>query len=287
VHQAVEAQEELPPTPADGPAARITVQDLFLRYPQRAGMSGTAAEDRREFRRVFGLPVHVVPCHRPVRRSVWTPRVFVSGDAKLAAVVAETAELHRAGRPVLIGTRSIDKSERLSMLLAAAGLAHQVLNAQREAEEAEIVKEAGGTGRVTVATNMAGRGTDIKLPAGVVELGGLHVIGTEMHESARIDRQLFGRCARQGDAGSCRQYVALDDELLAAGWGRRRAAQIAAQFPDRAEAPRSMLALFHIAQRRVQRRHRTARERLLFREREQQQVAEQLGFDYHLDLFES
>jgi preprotein translocase subunit SecA len=211
--------------------------------------------------------------------------VFLDSGAKRAAVVAEILEVHAAGRPVLVGTRSIDKSEQLSLDLSDRGIPHQVLNAQHEAREAEIVKRAGESGRVTVATNMAGRGTDIKLAPGVAELGGLHVIGTELHDSPRIDRQLFGRCARQGDPGSCRQFAAIDDDLLAAGLGRRRVERLQLLFAGSSELPSACRWLFALAQRRSQKRNRRQREALLASECEQRRIAEQLGYDYYVETW--
>lgn len=285
IHQAIEAQEGLPLSPPDGPAARITVQDLFLRYRRLAGMSGTVIEGRRELRRVFQLDVTEVTPRCPVRRVMLPPRLFLTSELKLAAVIQEVVELHAAGRPVLIGTRSIDKSERLSALLSAAGIDHQVLNARNEGLEADIIRRAGEAGKVTVATNLAGRGTDIRLQDGVAARGGLHVIGTEMHNSGRIDRQLFGRCARQGDPGSGRQYAALDDDLLTAGIGARRVRRLAALFTDYSELPPPLLALFRLAQRRIQARERRVREQMLRSEHQLQKQLRELGFDYHLDVY--
>ena len=285
IHQAIEAQENLPLSPPDGPAARMTVQDLFLRYRHLAGMSGTVIEGRRELRSVFQLDVTEVPRRSPVQRAMLPPRLFLTSEHKLTAVTREVVELHEAGRPVLIGTRSIDKSERLSALLWAAGIEHQVLNARNEALEAGIIRHAGEAGKVTVATNLAGRGTDIRLQAGVAERGGLHVIGTEMHNSGRIDRQLFGRCARQGDPGSARQYAALDDDLLSAGIGARRVRSLAALFAGYTELPPRLFALFRLAQRRIQARERRLREQMLRSERQLQKQLRQLGFDYHLDAY--
>jgi preprotein translocase subunit SecA len=285
IHQAVEAQSGLSISPPDGPAARITVQDLFLRYRFRAGMSATVWEDRREFRRTFQLPVTVLPPRRPVRRTVWPTRLFLTAASKLAAVTAEIVAVHAVGRPVLAGTRSIDKSEELSRRLGDCGIEHQVLNARHEAAEAEIIRQAGEWGKVTVATNLAGRGTDIRLQEGVADLGGLHIIGTELHDSPRIDRQLFGRCARQGDPGTCRQFAALDDDLPAAGLGARRIARLAVLLRDFDELPPIANAVFRHAQRRIQRRYRRQRQFLFDIERSQQESFEQLGYDYHLDAF--
>ncbi|HWA98035.1 MAG TPA: preprotein translocase subunit SecA, partial [Pirellulales bacterium] len=226
IHQAVEAQEGLEVTAGTGQAARITVQEFFLRYPHLGGMTGTAATSAGELRKIYRMRVETIPTNRPAIREAWPERVYGTADERWQAVIDEVRELHDQGRPVLIGTRSIDKSEHLSRMLKQAGIAHDVLNARQIAREAEIVAEAGELGRVTVSTNMAGRGTDIQLGPGVGELGGLHVICTEIHDSARIDRQLIGRCGRQGDPGSYRQMMALDDEILLAGLGPETAERL-------------------------------------------------------------
>jgi preprotein translocase subunit SecA len=198
--------------------------------------------------------------------------------------VAEVAEFHAVGRPVLIGTRSIDKSEDISRLLEAAGLPYTVLNARHIAREAEIVADAGQLGRITVSTNMAGRGTDIKLGDGVADLGGLHVICTELHDSARIDRQLVGRCGRQGDPGTWRQYVALDDDILVAGYGAKRAARIAARLRRRLGAdPERLFQVFKRAQGRVEARHARQRRLLEYVERQRAEAHMQMSQDPYLD----
>ncbi|MCS7303985.1 MAG: helicase-related protein [Thermoguttaceae bacterium] len=284
LHQAVEAKEGLPIRPETGQAAQITVQDFFLRYPHLAGMTGTAREAAWEFRRIYGCPVVVIPPNRPILRQTWPAKVFGTSQAKWAAVVEEVKQLWQQGRPVLIGTRSIDKSEHLSRLLTAAGIPHQVLHALHEAEEAQIVAQAGQEGRVTVATNMAGRGTDIRLGPGVAQRGGLHVIATEMHEAARIDRQLVGRAGRQGDPGSFRQFVALDDELLELGLGKQKArywAEWGRQHPGLTEMS---LQLFQKAQRLLQRHHSRMRRLLLWQHRRQAQMLRRLGLDPYLDM---
>jgi len=214
LHQAVTAKETLEVVPPKDTYARISFQRFFRMYQHLAGMTGTAAEAWREFWQVFHLPIVVIPTHRPCIRQMLQPRVFTHQTAKWVAITNDIAALHETQRPVLVGTRSVHASEHLSRLLTAKGLEHQVLNAVRHREEAHVVAEAGQAGRITVATNMAGRGTDIKLGRGVADLGGLHVIATERHEAGRIDRQLFGRCARQGDPGSAQAYEALDDELV-------------------------------------------------------------------------
>jgi preprotein translocase subunit SecA len=214
MHQAMEAKETLEVNPPKDTYARVSFQRFFRQYRKLSGMTGTAAEARNEFWQIYHLPVVVIPTNRPCIREHLPDRVFATEEAKWRAIVGEIRGIHDTGRPILAGTRSVRASERLSRMLAAEGLEHQVLNAVRHAEEAQIVARAGKAGRITVATNMAGRGTDIKLGRGVAELGGLHVLATERHEAGRIDRQLFGRSARQGDPGSARAIVSLEDELV-------------------------------------------------------------------------
>jgi len=214
LHQMIEAKEGVELSPQTTTQARITYQRFFCRYLRLAGMSGTAREMATEFAAVFGLTTVTIPTHRPSARVGLEPRLVVDEAAKWAAVADFVAERHRIGQPVLVGTRSVLSSETLGALLQARGLPHRVLNARQDAEEAAIVAEAGQRGAITVATNMAGRGTDISLGEGVHELGGLCVVLTEYHESPRIDRQLVGRSGRQGDPGTSIAIVALDDELL-------------------------------------------------------------------------
>ncbi len=192
----------------------ITLQALMRLYPVRCGMTGTAATEAQEFREFYELEVVEIPTHRPVIREDREDFVFTSRRAKERAVIKAIGETHALGRPVLVGTASVAESERLSALVAAAGIPHRVLNARQDAEEARIIAEAGQRGAVTISTNMAGRGTDIVLGEGVAELGGLHVIGTNRHESRRIDHQLRGRAGRQGDPGSSQFFVSLEDDLL-------------------------------------------------------------------------
>ncbi len=214
LHQAVEAKEDVEVTPPKDTCARVSFQRFFRMYRKLAGMTGTAQEAAAEFWRIYHLPVVVIPTNRPCLRQHLPDLVFTSEAAKWQRVVAEIGRVHETGRPILVGTRSVRASEHLSGLLQARGLAHQVLNAVHHREEADIVRCAGESGRITVATNMAGRGTDIRLGPGVADLGGLHVIATERNESLRIDRQLFGRCARQGDPGSAQAIVCLEDEFV-------------------------------------------------------------------------
>jgi len=214
LHQMIEAKEGLAITGQQETLARISYQRFFRRYLRVAGMTGTVREVGRELWSVYRLPVVSIPTHRKVRRQALPERVFRTAADKWQAVVASVRDVQATGRPVLIGTRSVAASEHLSRLLREAGLAHQVLNARQDQEEAEIIGRAGEPGRITVATNMAGRGTDIKLVPGVAEAGGLHVLATERHEARRIDRQLFGRCGRQGDPGSYQVFGSLEDELV-------------------------------------------------------------------------
>ncbi|MDF3216822.1 MULTISPECIES: DEAD/DEAH box helicase [Mesorhizobium] len=214
LHQLVETKEGCKTTGRRETLAQITYQRFFRRYLWLAGMTGTAAEISTELQEVYGLEVVRIPTHRGVQRRNVGVYLCRTAEEKWRKVAAHVRELRKLGRPVLIGTRSVEASEQLSALLNSHGLGHTVLNARQDAEEAAIVAAAGEAGRVTVATNMAGRGTDIRLAQSIVQSGGLHVVLTEFHESARIDRQLFGRCARQGDPGSFEAIVSLEDELF-------------------------------------------------------------------------
>jgi preprotein translocase subunit SecA len=221
IHQAIEAKEGIKVKSEDQTLATITFQNYFRLYRKLAGMTGTAKTEEREFRDIYGLDVIAIPTNQPVRRIDYDDVVYKNEAGKFRAVIEEIVERHATGQPILVGTRSIEKSERLSAMLAKRGIDHNVLNAKYHEKEAEIIKDAGQRGKVTIATNMAGRGVDIKLGDGVAALGGLHIIGTERHESRRIDNQLRGRAGRQGDPGSSRFYVALDDELMRIFGGER------------------------------------------------------------------
>lgn len=214
LHQMIEAKEGCQITGQQETLARISYQRFFRRYLRVAGMTGTAREVARELWAVYRLPVVSIPTNRPARRTRLPDLVYVTAAEKWAAIVDILRRLQEAGRPVLVGTRSVAASEHLSELLTLAGLAHQVLNARQDQEEAEVVTRAGERGRITVATNMAGRGTDIRLAPGMAEIGGLHVLATERHDARRIDRQLFGRCGRQGDPGSVQVVMSLEDEVV-------------------------------------------------------------------------
>ena len=214
LHQLIEIKESCPVTGRRETMARLTYQRFFRRYRHLAGMTGTAREVRRELWSVYGLAVSRVPPHRPCRRIQLASRIYADKEASGAAVVERIRTMHRSGRPVLVCTRSVAESERLGTELGQAGLSHRVLNARQDSEEAGIIACAGRKSAITIATNMAGRGTDIPLSPGVAEMGGLHIIVTERNEARRIDRQLHGRCGRQGDPGSYEAIVSLDDELL-------------------------------------------------------------------------
>jgi preprotein translocase subunit SecA len=260
LHQMIEAKEGCPATESRETLARLTYQRLFRRYMRLSGMTGTGREVAREIALVYRLPVVRVPLHRPSRRVYAGTRYCATLSEKWAAV-ADTVERIAclARRPVLIGTRSVKASEELSRVLAGRGIEHALLNAKQDKAEAEVVAAAGQAGRVTVATNMAGRGTDIRLGAGVAEAGGLHVILTEYHDSRRIDRQLFGRCARQGDPGSCEAIVSLEDEVFAVH--APRAARWAAGFRqnDGLAARAMQRGLRSAAQLAAERRSRAVR----------------------------
>jgi preprotein translocase subunit SecA len=214
LHQAIEAKEGLKVQNESMTLATITFQNYFRMYRKLAGMTGTAKTEEEEFKRIYGLEVVQVPTNRPMIRVDLPDVVYKTEDAKYKAVVEEIERRHKTGQPVLVGTVSIENSERISGMLKKKGIAHQVLNAKYHAIEAEIIAQAGQRGAVTIATNMAGRGTDILLGEGVAELGGLHIIGTERHESRRIDNQLRGRSGRQGDPGSSQFYLSMQDELM-------------------------------------------------------------------------
>ncbi len=214
MHQAIEAKERVPVTDPTETIARLSFQRYFRLYHRLSGMTGTAREASAEFWQIYKLPVISIPTNQPCIRERWSDRIFVDDTAKWDGIVEEIQRLHATGRPILIGTRNVAASERLGERLAERNLHFRLLNAVRHQEEAAIVAEAGQPGRITIATNMAGRGTDIKLGHGVAEMGGLHVIATERHESGRVDRQLFGRSARQGDPGSAQAFISAGDELL-------------------------------------------------------------------------
>ena len=224
LHQALEAKEGMMVQRESQTLATITLQHYFHLYKGICGMTGTAKTEEDEFKQIYGLPVLVIPTNVPLIREAKPDVIFRTEKAKFDAIANEIEELHSTGRPVLVGTDSIEKSEHLSNLLKKRDLEHTVLNAKYHEREAEIVKDAGAQAAITVATNMAGRGTDIKLADGVAEIGGLHVLGCQRHESRRIDNQLLGRAGRQGDPGSSQFYLSMEDDLLRIFGGERIAA---------------------------------------------------------------
>ncbi|WP_105618552.1 preprotein translocase subunit SecA [Vallitalea okinawensis] len=214
LHQAIEAKESVEVQRESKTLATITFQNYFNKYEKKAGMTGTALTEEEEFRHIYGMDVIAIPTNKPVIRKDHSDVVYQTRAAKFNAVVEEIKTSNEKQQPVLVGTITIDDSEELSKMLKRKGVKHQVLNAKYHEREAEIVAQAGQPGAVTIATNMAGRGTDIKLGEGVIEAGGLKIIGTERHESRRIDNQLRGRAGRQGDPGESRFYISLDDDLM-------------------------------------------------------------------------
>ena len=214
LHQAIEAKEGVKVERESQTLATITFQNYFRMYDKLSGMTGTAKTEEQEFQKIYGLDVIVIPTNKPNQRIDYPDVIYKTKNAKYKAAANEIEECHKSGRPVLVGTTSIVQSEELSGILKKRGIPHTVLNAKFHEKEAEIIAGAGQFGAVTIATNMAGRGTDIVLGEGVPALGGLHIVGTERHESRRIDNQLRGRCARQGDPGSTRFYLSLEDDLM-------------------------------------------------------------------------
>ena len=274
LHQMIETKEGVALSEQTRTLARITYQRFFARYLRLAGMTGTGRELSRELAAVYRLRTVVLPPHRPTARTAWPAQVCPNEAAKWQAVAALLRTCHARGQPVLVGTRSVAASDRLSAVLHAAGLPHQVLNARQDADEAHIVAAAGQRGAITVATNMAGRGTDITLGEGVAALGGLCVVLTEYHESPRIDRQLIGRGARQGDPGACVAVVALDDALLVqhAG-GLRRLLGLLARLNWGPALPHALQSLAfqavrHRAQNRAEIMHARTRRDTLKRDHE-------------------
>ncbi|MDH3256838.1 MAG: preprotein translocase subunit SecA [Nitrospinota bacterium] len=214
LHQMIEAKENVPVTGLKETLAKISYQQFFRRYLHLAGMTGTANEASRELESVYHLKVMRIPTNRKTQRVFLSTRTFSKAADKWTAIASRAEQIHSLKRPVLIGTRSVSDSDLISSLLSEKNLPHQTLNARQDKDEAEVIQQAGQSNRITVATNMAGRGTDIKLAPGIAKLGGLHVIASEPHEARRIDRQLFGRCGRQGDPGSYELFFSLEDELV-------------------------------------------------------------------------
>jgi len=283
VHQAIEAKEGLEITSPTKVGAQTTVQELFSRYPRMAGMTGTAISAASELRKIYETPVIKIPTNRPEKRQRLPELVFLTAEEKWDAIVEETAAMYQQGRPVLIGTRSVNLSDQLSARLLKAGLEHEVLHALNHENEAAIIKQAGQPGRITVATNMAGRGTDILLGEGVAEQGGLHVICSELHESARIDRQLTGRSARQGDPGSARIFLSLEDEILTVGLGKEQVEKLSDSYGTSQELS-AALRYFYQAQRRIEKRHEQQRIDLVNRIKQRREMLQQMGQHANLDV---
>lgn len=264
LHQLIEAKEACTITAQKEPLARISYQRFFRRYLHLAGMTGTAKEVAGELGMVYDLPVVKLPTNRPNQRVLIKEQVFASMPQKWARIAARVAEVHASGRPLLLGTHSVAASEQASQLLHDLGLPHRVLNAKQDSEEAAIVAVAGEPGCITIATNMAGRGTDIKLPAEAVSLGGLHVILTERHDSKRIDRQLAGRCARQGDPGCFESILSIEDSIMV-GQGQGLVRGMASLMGVLSAGGAAWLGstLIRWSQRRTERMHSRVRKGLL------------------------
>ena len=287
IHQSVEAKERLEISPETRQGATVTMQTFFRRYKLFAGMSGTLWTSRQEFKKVYKKKVVRIPTHRPVNRTQLPTRVFANWEAKMKAVVEEAAEVASQGRAVLIGTRSVEKSAWISQELSSRHQTHRVLNANHDEEEAEVVAESGQPGRITVATNMAGRGTDIMLDESVRKLGGLHVILSELHESQRIDWQLIGRGSRQGDPGSYRIYVAMDDELLLSGLGPKKTASLQKKYASGntdLPLPGGLIKLFRKAQEKIEHKHLVDRMILMRQDKERQERHFEMGLDPFCDV---
>ena len=282
LQQMIEAKEGCELSGEKEAVAQLTYQRFFRRYLKLAGMTGTALEAADELRAVYHLPVVAISPNRPLQRQSYPTRIFNNKTTKWVAVCQRIEAMYTQGRPVLVGTRSVEDSEQLSELLHQVNLPHQVLNARQDAYEAQIISKAGEVGQITVATNMAGRGTDIKLGHGVADVGGLHVIATEWNEAHRIDRQLSGRCGRQGDPGSYEAMLSVDDELvsqlypsLIVRWLKKLAGN------EKNKILQKLIIMFaRHSQRRVERLHRHMRQDLL---KMDQQLGKLLSFSGRME----
>ena len=255
IHQSVQAKEGVPITPASESAASITIQSYFKRYKTFCGMTGTGWTSRGELKKVYGKGTVRIPTHRPIKRKQLRPEIYADEAAKFEAITESTKQFISAGGAVLIGSSSVAISEKLAAHLERCSIEYQILNARHMEREAEIVAAAGQAGKVTIATNMAGRGTDIKLSDTVRNAGGLHVILTEIHEHERIDWQLIGRGSRQGDPGSFQIFLSLDDEILTRGLSKKRALKLRKRYGKLPSARlRSLYPIFRRAQRNTQRK---------------------------------
>ena len=288
IHQAVQAKEGLEVTPPTRQAATITIQSYFNLYEKLCGMTGTAFTSRRELKKVYGKKVVRIPTHRPTLRKQLTTKIFATIQDKCEAIAEDVAAAVASGRSVLIGNRSVIGSEVLARALQRRKIEHVVLNAKFIEQESEIIELAGQPGRVTVATNMAGRGTDIKLHPSVKATGGLHVILTELHESERIDWQMIGRGSRQGDPGSYQLYLSLEDEILKLGLGEQKAAQLRKACANRTKLDtRNLFRWFRKAQAKLERRYLTDRLILLRQDTEKQKNHFETGQDPYLSAVSS
>ena len=264
LHQAIEAKEEVKINEETRTMATITFQNLFRMYNKLSGMTGTAKTEEEEFRDIYNMYVIQIPTNKPVIREDLPDLVYATEGAKLKAVVLFIKEIHETGQPILVGTVSVENNEKLSALLKKEGLKHEVLNAKNHEREAEIVAQAGQKGAITIATNMAGRGTDIKLGEGVVDLGGLCVIGTERHESRRIDNQLRGRSGRQGDPGMSQFFVSFDDDLMRRfGTDKIKQMLVSVGFDDQAIRSKTFTKSIESAQKKVEGNNYDTRKSLL------------------------
>jgi len=287
IHQAIEVREQVEMSAETCESARITLQDLFLRYERMAGMTGTVAGSTRELEQIYRVTVREIPTNRPPCRKQHPDQVFATEAGKWKAIADQVARLKATGQPVLVGTRSIDKSELLSKLLTSRGIMHEVLNARNLEREADLVARAGEVGAVTVATNMAGRGTDIRLDDAAIGVGGLHVICSELHDSARVDRQLVGRCGRQGDPGSWQCFMSLEDDILRNGFEESKVGRIQQRTRKTGLLPDRYANFFRQAQRRIEEKHFQARKLLMYQEQQRNQMQLDLGMDPYLDAPES
>ncbi len=265
LHQAIEAKEGVAIQKETQTYATITLQNYFRMYNKLAGMTGTAITEAGEFKQIYKMDVLEIPTHRPCIRKDFNDEIYMTEREKYHAILKDIKEVHEQGRPILIGTETVEVSEKLSRIFRQNKLPHTVLNAKHHGQEAEVVAQAGKRGAITIATNMAGRGTDIKLEKGIAELGGLYVVGTTRHQSRRIDRQLRGRCARQGDPGNSRFYVSFEDSLLRL-FASPRMTQVLQKFRPPEGEPISAKILnksIETAQKRVEQRNYTIRKHTL------------------------
>jgi preprotein translocase subunit SecA len=287
LHQAIEAKEKVSITSGNSTAARVTLQSLFRRYQYLAGMTGTAMQVRSEIRKVYRVGTSVIPTHRPCIRRMLPTRIFLDVRSKHEAVTQSVHRHLENDRAILIGTPSVDSSELLSAHLRRAGIHHEVLNCRSHGREAEIVSQAGKLRSVTIATNMAGRGTDILLDPLVRKAGGLHVIATERHTSARIDRQLIGRCARQGDPGSYEFLLSVEDELFRSmnSLQHQRLCERASRFASASgELPSSFESVFIGLQRAIERQHARSRRQLFRQEKNRLKEFVKMSIDPHIEF---